>query len=368
MKITPSTPNELKFPLFFLTVSFYFSTAVHSEEYYFDPSLFKGSAFGQNIAQFNQSELPAGHYLVDVYVNNALVSSSVKLEFLPPAQGKEAEPCLPFSLVKMLPLKKVPAQPIDRECAPLVDWTPQGSWAFDAAALRLNITLPLSALKRTPRGYIPPEQWDGGMTALFLRHNTNYTWTENSAAAYRYQYLWSGITAGTNVANWQLRHQGNLRYLSSSVGGSSYRYNKVRTWVQRPLTSINSQLSLGDSYTDSSLFGSLPFNGVKLATDERMWPQGRRGYAPEIRGIALSNARVIVKQLNKVIYETVVPPGPFIIDDLNNTRSQGDFEVEVIEANGKIATFTVPYSSVPDSVRPGNWHYSLALGRVRQYY
>ncbi|WAH61535.1 hypothetical protein LZ023_37565 (plasmid) [Pseudomonas silvicola] len=48
-------------------------------------------------------------------------------------------------------------------------------WAFDAAALRLNITLPLSALKRTPRGYIPPEQWDGGMTALFLRHNTNYT-------------------------------------------------------------------------------------------------------------------------------------------------------------------------------------------------
>lgn len=368
MKITPSTPNELKFPLFFLTVSFYFSTAVHSEEYYFDPSLFKGSAFGQNIAQFNQSELPAGHYLVDVYVNNALVSSSVKLEFLPPAQGKEVEPCLPFSLVKMLPLKKVPAQPIDRECAPLADWTPQGSWAFDAAALRLNITLPLSALKRTPRGYIPPEQWDGGMTALFLRHNTNYTWTENSAAAYRYQYLWSGITAGTNVANWQLRHQGNLRYLSSSVGGSSYRYNKVRTWVQRPLTSINSQLFLGDSYTDSSLFGSLPFNGVKLATDERMWPQGRRGYAPEIRGVASSNARVIVKQLNKVIYETVVPPGPFIIDDLNNTRSQGDFEVEVIEANGKIATFTVPYSSVPDSVRPGNWHYSLALGRVRQYY
>ncbi|MDI8841668.1 hypothetical protein MJI69_29005 [Salmonella enterica subsp. enterica serovar Anatum] len=23
----------------------------------------------------------------------------------------------------------------------------------------------------------------------------------------------------------------------------------------------------------------------------------------------------------------------------------------------------MPYSSVPDSVRPGNWHYSLAFGR-----
>ncbi|PAP18064.1 fimbrial assembly protein, partial [Salmonella enterica subsp. enterica serovar Virchow] len=34
----------------------------------------------------------------------------------------------------------------------------------------------------------------------------------------------------------------------------------------------------------------------------------------------------------------------------------------------KTSRFTVPYSSVPDSVRPGNWHYSLAFGRVRQYY
>lgn len=69
-----------------------------------------------------------------------------------------------------------------------------------------------------------------------------------------------------------------------------------------------------------------------------------------------------------MIYETNVPPGPFYIDDLYNTRYQGDLEVEVIEASGKTSRFTVPYSSVPDSVRPGNWHYSLAFGRVRQYY
>ncbi len=69
-----------------------------------------------------------------------------------------------------------------------------------------------------------------------------------------------------------------------------------------------------------------------------------------------------------MIYETNVPPGPFYIDDLYNTRYQGDLEVEVIEVSGKTSRFTVPYSSVPDSVRPGNWHYSLAFGRVRQYY
>nr|WP_196908528.1 fimbria/pilus outer membrane usher protein [Candidatus Symbiopectobacterium sp. 'North America'] len=40
-------------------------------------------------------------------------------------------------------------------------------------------------------------------------------------------------------------------------------------------------------------------------------------------------------------------------------------QVEVVEANGRISTFTVPYASVPDSVRPGNWQYEVAMGRVR---
>ncbi len=81
---------------------------------------------------------------------------------------------------------------------------------------------------------------------------------------------------------------------------------------QRPLTAIDSIMAFGDNYTDSSLFGSLSFNGIKLATDERMWPQGERGYAPEVHGVASSSARVVIKQLGKVIYETHVPPGPFI--------------------------------------------------------
>ncbi|MFN6817535.1 fimbria/pilus outer membrane usher protein, partial [Proteus mirabilis] len=100
-------------------------------------------------------------------------------------------------------------------------------------------------------------------------------------------------------------------------------------------------MTLGDNYTDPSLFGSLLFSGIKFATDERMWPQGKRGYAPEVHGVAASSAQVVIKQLGKVIYETHVPPGPFYIDDLYNTKNQGDLQVEVIEANGKISHFIV---------------------------
>lgn len=358
------------FPLKSLTVLIGLITAhaAWGDEYYFDPALFQGSAYGQNIGQFNQQHTAAGNYLVDVWVNGTQVKTGVKVTFRPPANGGEPEPCLTPSVMKAVQLKAVNAVQNDDQCRSLAAWAPSSSWEFESSTLRLQLAIPMDALARTPRGYIPASEWDSGALALFIRHNTSYTVTENSDSHFRYQYLWSGINAGTNIGLWQLRHQGNLRYVDSSQNGSAYRYNSVRTWVQRPIESLNSVMTLGDSYTDSSLFGSLSFNGVKLTTDERMWPQGKRGYAPEVRGVAASSAHVIIRQLGKVIYETHVPPGPFVIDDLYNTRNQGDLTVDVVEASGKMSTFRVPYSAVPDSVRPGNWHYSLALGRVRQYY
>jgi outer membrane usher protein len=344
------------------------ANAAWGEEYYFDPALFQGSAYGQSLGQFNQQHIAAGSYLVDIWVNNELVKTGVKITFTAPANGGEPEPCLPASLMKAVQLKAMADNVADDACRPLTAWANGASWQFESSTLRLQLTIPMAALSRQPRGFISPSEWDSGALALFLRHNTSYTLTENTDSHYRYQYLWSGINAGTNIGLWQVRHQGNLRYVDSSQSGSAYRYNAVRTWVQRPIESLNSVMTLGDSYTDSSLFGSISFNGVKLATDERMWPQGKRGYAPEVRGVAASSAHVVIKQLGKVIYETHVPPGAFVIDDLYNTRNQGDLTVDVIEASGKISSFTVPYSAVPDSVRPGNWHYSLALGHVRQYY
>ena len=42
-----------------------------------------------------------------------------------------------------------------------------------------------------------------------------------------------------------------------------------------------------------------------------MFPDGMRSYAPEIRGVAQSNALVTVRQGSNIIYQTTVPPGPF---------------------------------------------------------
>ncbi|MBS1204298.1 MAG: pilus assembly protein porin PapC [Proteobacteria bacterium] len=363
-----SHSHEFRLNILALCIMLSWGGVVHSEEFIFDSSLLQGSSWNMDLDQFNNSGIISGSYLADVYVNNTLVKSGEKVVFNAEAANAPPQPCLTSSLMRAANLKGIPEQNRESACHPLTYWAKGASWQFDQASLRLQLFIPMTELVQTPRGYIPVSEWDDGMFALFLRHNTRYTWTENTNSNYHYQYLWSGINGGVNLGLWQARHQGNLRYANSSLSGNAYHYNAVRTWVQRPIEKLDSELYLGDNYTDSSLFGSLSFNGIKLATDERMWPQGKRGYAPQVQGIATSTARVIVKQLNQVIYETSVPPGPFVINDLYNTRSQGDLEVEVIEADGKTSSFIVPYSAVPDSVRPGNWNYSLSLGRVRQYY
>ncbi len=123
--------------------------------------------------------------------------------------------------------RNAPRQPA--ECVLLSDTGKSVAEEVDLTALRLNLVVAQQALLRTPRGYIPVSEWDSGIHALSLRHNTNYYRTENRDNNYRYGYLWSALNAGSNIGLWQVRHQGNLRYYDSSVSGSKYKYNAVRT-------------------------------------------------------------------------------------------------------------------------------------------
>ncbi|MBF7981467.1 MULTISPECIES: fimbrial outer membrane usher protein [Rahnella] len=348
-----------------------FSHSAFAEDYRFDSHLLAGSDFAESVDldKFNETQIsvPEGPQTLDISLNGIKIKSQVPVQFRKvKATDKSAQPCLDVELMKLLQLKSQPLKGTQKQCVFLSEITQQGSWKIQQSTLTLNFLIPQILLNRQPRDYIPISEWNAGAPLVFLRHNTNFT--RNIMRDVHYNYVWSMINAGANMGMWQLRHQANLRYMESSTSGDHYKWNTVRTWVQRPVPSLSSELMVGDTYTDSSMFGSMSFNGVKLATDQRMWAQGKRGYAPEVRGVASTNARVMIRQAGNLIYETQVPPGPFLIDDLYNTRSQGDLQVQVIEADGKSSFFVVPYAAVPNSMRPGNLSYQFAAGKVRNYY
>ncbi len=93
-----------------------------------------------------------------------------------------------------------------------------------------------------------------------------------------------------------------------------------------------------------------------------MLPPDLRGYAPQITGVAQTNAKVTVSQNNRIIYQENVPPGPFAITNLFNTL-QGQLDVKVEEEDGQVTQWQVASNSIPYLTRKGQIRYTTAMGK-----
>ena len=347
------------------------SWSAENSQYTFDESLFLGGDFGKGLKRFNaDNNTPAGKYSVDIYLNGRFIQRD-SVDFVNNLAQKESEPCLSREFYVQSGVNES-ALPQGDELAKSQCKSPEtllkgASWSFDQPRLRLDLYIPQALLTRSPRDAVPVESWDAGESLMFLNYSTNYYQSRyRSGSGGTSQYGFLGLKSGINLGLWQLRQQSSATY-SQSPSRSRYQWQSLQTYMQRPIAALDSNLMIGQSYSGGSLFGSMAYNGVKLETDQRMWPQSRRGYAPEIRGTAQTNARVVVSQNGRTIYETNVPQGPFVIDDLSSTHYEGDLKVEIIEADGRSSTFTVPFSAVPDSMRPGVSRYNAVVGRARDY-
>lgn len=254
----------------------------------------------------------------------------------------------------------------DTGCVELSRLAPDIQVDVDMSELRADLTISQAYLKRVSRGYVDPKSWDSGVNAAFVNYNSNLYQSESQGMASTQSYL--GVNTGINVDEWRLRHNGSYSYSRSAHGASQRGYKSNSSYVQRDLTGLKSQLTLGQYYTPSALFDSVPFSGVQVSSDDRMLPDSMRGFAPPVRGVADTNAKVTVRQGDSILYETTVAPGPFVIDDLYSTGYSGDLSVTVTEADGRTRSFVVPFASVAQLLRPGTSRFSVTAGKYRDEY
>lgn len=174
--------------------------------------------------------------------------------------------------------------------------------------------------------------------------NYNFTgsnsWGDNVSNNY---YL--NLQSNLNVGAWRVHDYSSGTYNGGGSSDSSHDWQHISTYVQRSIIPLKGELTLGDSYTPSDVFDSLGFRGIQIASDDNMLPDSLRGFAPTVRGIAKSHAKVTVKQNGYVIYQTYVSAGAFEINDLYPTSSSGDMDVEIEEADGSKAP--IPYPTPP---------------------
>ena len=331
------------------------------------PLLFDLEAFASglstsaDISRFNVSNVLApGIYRVDVMLNGQSMGRR-EINFVARDQQDDAQPCLNTAELARLGVALPTVEhDADTTCREITQWIPLASSHMEIESLTLNVSIPQVYITRSVRGYVDPAQWDNGIDAALLNYNLSAAAATSGSAEDR-SYL--GLNGGFNLGNWRLRHQGGLAW-TSRQGVSAYQH--TATYLQRPLADWRSQLTIGDSFSSGQILDGVRVRGITLATDDRMLAQSQQGYAPQVRGIADSNATVTVRQNGYTIYETTVAPGPFVIDDLYPTGYGGDLNVSVIEVGGRRTTFIVPYSVAPYLLRDGASHYRATLGQVQQ--
>lgn len=346
-------------------------------EGYFDPRAFDIDNPSRQPVDLSQFDTPGGQlpgsYHVDILLNRAhRVTQDVTFVRI----GDRLEPQFtPATLADLgvnvagLPLLR--DLPPDAPVAPLSAYIPDAATAFDFARQRLSLSVPQIALRNTARGTVPPARWDNGVPALLL----NYTATgqkaiyrESTAPPANSYYL--NLLSGANWGAWRLRNYATYMTDNEGSDDGSYhrRWDTLRTWLQRGIPAWQSGLVIGDGATSSDIFDSVPFRGLQLASDDDMLPDSRRGFAPVVRGIARSNARVTIRQNGNVIDQRYVPPGAFVIDDLYPTSSGGTLAITVTEADGSEQHFTQAFAAVPMMQREGQLNYEAVAGTYRSNY
>lgn len=351
----------------------FWGSTVYSSEYnenenlHFDSSFLRANGGKQlvDIKRFEKKIVAyPGVYKVDLYVNGSLITKGINVEV---KEDEQPFVCVTKSILKYIPFdfEKLPEEltnHINDECVDFEYYLKGSELTFDSHELRIDFTIPQNFIVSTPRGFVSPELWDSGITALLLGYNINgFT---SKASGQQFNSFFAGVNSGFNLGQWYFRHNGSYSYSNDGVG----EYNNINSFLQRDIPSMESRFILGQSNTDGNLFDTIPFNGIQLATDERMLPESLRGYAPDIRGIARTNARVTIRQSGQILYETTVPPGEFLINDLYPTGFGGNLDVTVREADGTEQYFTVPFTSTAQLLRPSAYRYSITAGKLRDDY
>ncbi|SUC35201.1 Outer membrane usher protein fimD precursor [Providencia rustigianii] len=284
-------------------VSFAVEENQNEKKYSYNEGFLLGNAKDISIDNLSEDQVTPGNWFVDLYLNNEFIYNR-EVKFYKNDKGKVV-PCLTKDDVASFNIKPEYLSLITSggECENLYTLSKDVDISLKQDILRLDILIPQIMVEHYARGSVPINALNEGIPAFFMNYYLNgyssRSHGENTHSAY------GNISAGLNLGLFRFRHQSNLQYNQDN----KFEHESIRTYVQRAIPQIESELTLGQSFTNGNLFDSFSYTGAELATDNRMRPQSMQGFAPTVRGVANSNARVRVIQNGFVIYETNVSPG-----------------------------------------------------------
>ena len=220
----------------------------------------------------------------------------------------------------------------------------------DPATLTVSLVVPTEALR-------PPSQdvsgYETGGFAGLLNYDLSGFYNRYGDDANRFGS--ANTEVGFNAGDWIVRS----RQVQTWQDGLS-RNTHLEAYAQRTFASHQAVLQAGQINLYNPVLSGAQITGVQVLTEQALQEQGQGAV---IEGIANSPAQVEVRQNGALIHSTVVPAGPFTLNDVRRLNTRSDVEVTVKESLGGERRFIVPAAMLGLGLpAPG---YSVAAGRVR---
>ncbi len=363
-KIAISTPSyfvKVVGSIIYLSyVPFSLSFLVIAEER-FNTSFIYGAnniALARDIDINSENYIIPGKYPFDIYLNGQRVDHR-DVEFKKSSKDTKVLPCIIAKSYQDYGIN-IPDHVSMLQCYDLSKEILGTKLSYDLAIQRIDIDVPQIFLVPHPQGAISSKIYDNGINAGFINYNftSNYNRFRNWKQGENADYYFLSLNSGLNLGQWRIRNHSSIRNQSNKRS----RWNNISSWAETTIVPLHSNLIIGQSSTNNQMFDSIQFRGVQLSSANEMIAESQRGYMPTVHGVAQSNARVEIRQNGYVIYTTNVPAGPFTLTDIFPSSLSGNLTVTVIEDNGVISNFIVPFSSLPNMLREGVWQYQLTAG------
>lgn len=300
-----------------------------------------------------EDKKPEGFYHSIIHINNR--KKMAKLLYFKNVDNK-LTPCLSINDLTSLGIDtdfyKITKE--NQEITPLSDYSIDFKYQFSNQ--KLNLIIPQKALMKKTDYVINEQDWDDGITALFTQYSY---WIKYHQKKSTEQKL--NLHSGINIGAWRVRSQSGFNW-----NKDRYQSKLSSIYTYRQINSFSSLFYGGKFSPTTRILSNNKIIGFQLISNNLIANKSLYANSPIIEGIADTQAQVIIKQGDKIIYETTVPPGPFLLNSLPSIGSE-KLTLEIKETDGRVKVSTHYFTSLPNQLNKGSYQYNLISGTLSDH-
>ncbi|MEZ2683557.1 fimbria/pilus outer membrane usher protein [Proteus vulgaris] len=335
---------------FFILMSIYYKDTFAQNNFL---SLYSNSFSNINddtIKLLIEDKKPEGFYHSIIYINNR--KKMAKLLYFKNIDNKLI-PCLSINDLTSLGIDtefyKITKE--NQEIIPLIDYLIDFKYQFSNQ--KLNLIIPQKALIKKTDYAINEQDWDNGITALFTQYSYSIKYHQKKSFEQKLN-----LHSGINIGAWRVRSQSGFNWIKDS-----YQSKLSSIYTYRQINSFSSVFYGGKFSPTTRILSNDKIIGFQLISNNLISNKNLYANSPIIEGTADTQAQVIIKQGDKIIYETTVPPGPFLLNSLPSIGSE-KLILEIKETDGRVKVSTHYFTSLPNQLNQGSYQYNIISGTL----